>query len=193
MRSMNLMQVRKVLEHFKFAPRVSNMALRQYCERMKFEDVLGEGDYMDNLFQFQHDQRVIAILPKLFTLVATYQYPQDYISDKAKAEIKEHNGDIEWKIAKLLEDEGIVYKEIDIITENLGDTIKGILTSGGNRLNNMCTTVLADLGRKKFGEALVVSDMAVYYREIAQELGQNIHPDFAATEEAVETVKDVVD
>lgn len=165
-----------VLKAFNYAPKVSNMALKQFCERSGYGDyIIGEGEYQDYLFQYQHDVRVGVIVPQVLAILSKYQYQPDFIGEAEAKRIRTHNDDLEWEIAKVCEDAGIVYKEIDTVVKNISQVLSSIVDNAGNRMNNMASVVLATLAKDKFGEQLALSDLGTFYRERADELGIKLH------------------
>ena len=156
-------EILDLLKNFNFHPRVSNAVLKSYCDR-KGIDFLAEGEYQDHLFQYEHDQRAIELVPKILAKVAEYQYVPDYVSDKKKKEIKEANEKIQYDIAKICEDGGIFYREVDVLTKNLAGEVAQTIENAGTRINNMCSLVISVVAQEKFGDGLKVSDLAKFHR-----------------------------
>jgi len=165
MHSMKPTDIKKIFEHFNFAPKVSNTALKQYCERMKFDGVLTAGQYEDHLFQYQHDQRLKVVVPLILKALQGYEVVEDYISEKKRSALKKTNDSLEWEIATICEENGVVYREIDTVTESLAQLLSQIVTNAGNRMNNVAATVLAEVAKDKFGEDLKLSALSAFYKE----------------------------
>jgi hypothetical protein len=182
-------QVRQIIDHFKGAKSVPQKLLTEFCNLQKF-NVLSEGQYEDYVFQDEHDGRVASVLPKVFEVIAQWQYTPEFISISAKNAIREANDDLEWKLAKVLEEGGIVYKEVDIVTRNMAQAFSTVCENAGKRMNNMAAVVLSDLAKQKFGLELVMKDLAGYYRERAKELGIKLHKTQLSTEIKEETSQD---
>jgi hypothetical protein len=142
---------------------VSNAVLKSYCDRKKI-DFLSAGEYQDHLFQYQHDQRAIELVPKILAKVAEYQYIPDYISDKKKEEMRKANEALQYDIAKICEDGGIYYREVDVLTKNLAGEIGAVIETAGTRINNMCSLVISTVAQEKFGDGLKVADLAHFHR-----------------------------
>lgn len=159
-------EILDLMKNFSFHPKVSNAVLKTYCERKKI-DFLGEGEYEDHLFQYQHDERAKVIVPQIIEALADYQYPMEYVGDEKREEVKKHNEEIEYKIAKICEDGGIYYREIDVITKNLAEIVGSTIEAAGTRMNNMCALVISTAAQEKFGEGLKVTDLAEFHRERA--------------------------
>jgi len=168
---MKYIEIKKVLAHFKGKP-VNNKVLAEHCNLNHF-DLITEGAYEDYLFQQEHDERAQNILPLIFAELSKFQYVPTFISVDERRKMNEVNEDIEWKISKVLEDNGILYREIDLICKNLATAFQAIMENAGRRANNMCAVVLSTLAKEKFGDPLKLKDLALYYREKAKELGLN--------------------
>jgi|SRR3972149_11549162 len=170
---MKHLEIKKVLAHFKGKP-VNNNILTEYCNLYHL-DLITEGDYEDYLFQQEHDERVEKTLPLIFAELSQFRYVPTFINDDEKREMNEANEDIEWKISKVLEDNGILYREIDLISKNLATAFQAMMENAGRRANNMCAVVLSTLAKEKFGDPLKLKDLASYYGEKAKELGIKLH------------------
>ena len=166
---MKYIEIKKVLAHFKGKP-VNNKILAEHCNLNHF-DLITEGAYEDYLFQQEHDERAQNILPLIFAELSKFLYVPTFISVDERRKMNEANEDIEWKISKVLEDNGILYREIDLICKNLATAFQAIMENAGRRANNMCAIVLSTLAKEKFGDPLKLKDLALYYREKAKELG----------------------
>ena len=170
---MNPGQVKQILEHFKGKP-VTNNVLKEYCN-LKHFDIIVESQYDDAVFQQGHDERVAEVLPFIFAELAQYCDIPTYGSDSERKKIKEVNEDIEWKIAKVLEDHGVLKMEVKIMTGGLGDMFKNIMDNAGTRATNMADTVLNTIAKEKFGVPVALRPLGEYYRAKAKELGVKLH------------------
>ena len=170
---MKYLEIKKVLAHFKGKP-VNNKVLAEYCN-LKHFDLITEGAYEDYLFQQEHDERVENALPLIFAELSKFRYVPTFISDDERREMNEANEDIEGKMSKVLEDNGILYREIDLISKNLATAFQAIMENAGRRANNMCAVVLSTLAKEKFGDPLKLKDLASYYGVKAKELGIKLH------------------
>ena len=166
-------QIKEILEAFR-SNAVTQDVLKAFCERKHFE-LITTDQYSDYLFQQEHDERVQKVLAGIFTELSQFRYVPTFISDADKKKLNEANEDIEWKIAKILEENGVLYKEIDILTKNLANACQAIVENAGRRANNMCAVVLSTLAKEKFGDPLSLKPLAEYYREKAKELGIELH------------------
>lgn len=166
-------EIKEIVEHFRGTP-VTNNSLAEFCNLKHFE-LITESQYADYLFQQEHDERVSNVLGGIFEELSHFRYIPTFISDAEKKKLNEANEDIEWKIAKILEDNGVLYKEIDILTKNLANACQAIVENAGRRANNMCAVVLSTLAKEKFGDPLSLKPLAEYYRVKAKELGIELH------------------
>ena len=166
-------QIKNILARFRGKP-VTNNILAEYCNLNKF-DLVVESQYEDYLFQQEHDERAQRALAGIFAELSHFRYVPTFISDTEKRALNEANEDIEWKIAKVLEDNGVLYKEIDLLTKNLGGALQAVIENAGRRANNMCAVVLSTLAKEKLGDPLSLTTISAYYREKAKELGIKLH------------------
>lgn len=166
-------QIKKILEHFK-GKTVNNKILKEYCN-LNHLDLITESQYEDYVFQQEHDDRATKTLAGIFAELSQFKYIPTFLSESEKKKINEANEDIEWKIAKVLEDNGILYKEIDLLTKNLANAFQAIMENAGRRANNMCAVVLSTLAKDKFGDPLSLKSLGGFYRAKAKELGIKLH------------------
>ena len=166
-------QIKAILEHFKGKP-VNNNVLKEYCNLKHFDVIVGS-QYDDAVFQQGHDERLAEVLPFIFAELSQYRDIPTYGSDSDRKNIKEANEDIEWKIAKVLEDHGVLKMEVKIITGGLGDIFKNIMDNAGTRATNMADTVLNTIAKEKFGDPVALRPLGEYYRTKAKDLGVKLH------------------
>lgn len=165
------LQVLDVLTNFNFHPKVSGMVLRAYCERKGYEP-LSENDYRDHLFQYQHDQRAKAIIPKIIELLAQYQYPEDYINSTKKEEIRKNNDALEQEIARICAENGVVWREVDSLLKEFGEVMNAMMTNTANRINNMCSRVVSTIAQDQFGEEMPVKSLEDWHEERVNQFAQ---------------------
>ena len=171
---MNFAHIGAILAFFKDKP-VTQDLLKAFCERSQFE-VITLGQYEEFRGQQEHDERVMAMLPDIFEELSAFRHVPEYITDKEKTAIRASNDDIEWKIAKIVEDSGIPYgKEIDVVFRNLANALQGIATNAGTRMNNMCASSLSAIAKQKFGEKITVAQLGTFYR--TEVLKQQVLPE----------------
>jgi hypothetical protein len=159
-------EILDIFKRFNFHPKVSNSVLKSYCDRMGYE-FLSEGEYQDHMYQYYHDERAKVIIPLILQALQKYQYVPDYIGESKKRELREQNDAIEVEIAKICSDNGIQYREIDVMVKNFAGTIGHLIENAATRMNNMCGVVIATVAGEKFGESLVVKDLEKYHDEVA--------------------------
>jgi hypothetical protein len=157
------LQIADILAHFNYHPKVSNKALEQYCTRKNFT-FIAETDYEDHLFQYQHDQRALKIVPEVMKALLDYQYIPDYISKAKQQELKAKNEQIEMAITHICEENGLHYREVDVLIKNLASSVGAVITNASNRLNNMCALAISGVAKERFGKELKVKDLAEYLR-----------------------------
>lgn len=158
------------IEHYKGIP-VTQDALTEYCN-LNHIGVINVDTYGDFLYQYNHDKRMGSLVPKIMQVLTKLQPLPELIDEAARSKIATANEDLSVEVCKLMEDEGILYQEIDLISENLGSMIKAVLASAGVRANNMCSTMLAHTAREKYGDPLSVKVLGEAFREIASAKGK---------------------
>lgn len=162
-------EIVECIEHFKGMP-VTNTVLQEYCN-LNHIGAITEGTYQDFVFQYNHDRRMEILIPKIMAALSKYQSVPELIEDSKRTAIIEANDHIGVDICKLMEDEGILYQEIDLVAETFGGILKSILTDAGKRANNMAATMLAHTAREKYGDPLTLKVLGEAYRSIAKEKG----------------------
>ena len=128
--------------------------------------VITPGEYKDWLFAYQHERRVKAVLPLIVEQIAKWNYTNGVITDDERRELVKKNTEIELRICEIMEDYGVLYQEISLMTEELGDCFKSILLNAGNRMNNMCAEIMAKITQDKFGKPLALKPLAEAHREL---------------------------
>jgi hypothetical protein len=166
------LEILDIMQNFNFHKKVSSRVLQSYCDRKGYE-FLGAGDYEDHVYQYEHDQRAKAIIPLVLAELQKFQYVEDYIGESKKEKVKEENGQIEFAIAKICEDHGLQYREIDVLIKNFGEEMNAITNNASTRMNNMCAIVISDVAQQKFGEVLTVKDLGDYHRKASGYKGED--------------------
>lgn len=162
-------EILEILQNFNFHPRVANSVLKSFCERKGYE-FLSEGEYQDHLYQYQHDQRAMVIIPLILAAIQKYQYIPDYIGDAKKKEMKASNEAIEVEIARLCAENGIQYREIDVLTKNFAQELGSTIENAGTRMNNLCSLVVASIAQDVIGTDMLVKTMEEWHDNRAREL-----------------------
>lgn len=153
------------VEHFKGVP-VTDKVLTEYCN-LNHIGFISAGVYSDFLAQYNHDKRMESFVPKALAIIAKYQSIPELASETTRKKLLDENEQLETDICKLMEDEGILYQELDIVAQNLGASLQAIMTGAGKRANNMCATMLAHTAREKYGDPLTLKVLGENYRAIA--------------------------
>jgi hypothetical protein len=104
------------------------------------------------------------VLPSILAELATFRYVPELIGDAERKEIQQANGEIEKRIAAILEENSIEYREIELVTKNLGGALLAIMENVGTRANNACAGALSKLATETFGEPLTLKKLADYAR-----------------------------
>lgn len=173
-------EVRQILDHFGGVPKVENDIIQEYCLRMGFEPITAT-DYEDYLYQDSHDKRFAASLPKVMAILSRLQSLPEYTAPGEREKVIAANDQLEIDICKLLEDEGILYTEIDAFVGQLGGNLKQMMMDVGQRINNAAGQVFTHDARKAYGDPLTVKALGEAHRAIAT--GAVKEGDTPATEE----------
>lgn len=158
----NPKEIRAIIEHF-LGKEVSNEALKSFCERSGYA-VIGEGEYSDWLFAYEHDERFKKVMPSIMAALSKWQYPSDFLSETDAVKVSRGNEDVETEICDIMEKGGILYQEIDLVTKNLGEALHALLVNAGTRSSNMCAAVFAHVTKAKYGKTLPLSVLAEVHR-----------------------------
>lgn len=158
------------VEHFKGMP-VTQEVLIEYCN-LNHIGVIGLGVYSDIVAQYNHDRRMDALVPRIMAVLAKYKSVPELLEQAQRVAVIDQNEELEVEICTLMEEEGVLYTEIELVTENLGSYLKAVLSGAGKRANNMAATMLAHTAKEKYGDPLVLKTLGEAYREIAKDRGR---------------------
>ena len=171
---------RKALaEHFE-GKEFNDKLVAEFCINHKLP-LTDAGSVEDFIYQKQYDERMNTVVSLVLAEVAKYKYNSEYITDQERKEIMEFNEQITINIAKILEDNGIEYRECGFLNFVAGEVNK-LLASSLTRVSNMCATVLAEMAMEKLGDPLTIKHLAKERAQIA---------DRKAKKEKTETPKEV--
>lgn len=152
----NMEEVRAILAHFASTNiPVTNDLLLEYCNLQKFTPI-SAGVYSDYLFAQGHDARLDGLLPDLLALLAKIRNIPELSSDAEAQAIATTNEDIQEQIAFLMEDKGILYQDVELVTKGLGDVLKRALDGVGRAINNNAAKALMAAAVEKYGDPLTL-------------------------------------
>lgn len=129
-----------------------------FCKRHKMP-MTDAGSVEDFIYQQEYDDRMNVVLPLVLKALAKLQYAGEYISETTRKQISEDNDDISREIAQILEDNGILYREMSLLQSLAGDVAK-LFSTAERRVSNMCATVLAEMAQEKLGDPLSIKVLA---------------------------------
>lgn len=155
-------ELKEIVEFFRGKP-VTNDALKAFCDRKKFMPIL-VGEYEDYLFQYEHDLRLATALPEILALLTKFRIVPELEKESVKKKIIKDNDDLSAEVAGVLENHGIVYREVDLLTRHIGGALDKIMQLANTRASNMCSAVMVDLAEEKFGKVLTIKAFAEAYR-----------------------------
>lgn len=156
------LQIKDIVQTFR-GKVVNAKLLKEYCDRHQFE-LVTEGEFQDFLFQQEHDERVQKCLPAILAELSKFQQPGEWIGDDEREKINEQNEIIAVNICAILEDNGVLYNEIEILTKNIGNALQAIMEGAGRRASNMCAATFTHITKAKFDDPLTVKKLADYHR-----------------------------
>lgn len=157
------------VEHYKGVP-VTQDALTEYCN-LNHIGVISVGVYSDILYQYNHDKRMDSLVPKIMQILTAYKSIPELLDQADRKKLSDANEQLSVDICKLMEDEGILYEEIDLVTANLGSYLKAILDDAGKRANNMASTMLFHTATEKFGKPMTLKSLGEAFRGVASAKG----------------------
>ncbi len=154
----NPKEMKKIIEGFR-GKKVSNILLKGFGERHGLP-VIGEEEYSDWLFAYEHDERLRNVLPQVMAALAKWTYPGGFLDETDTKEISAKNKAVELEICEIMCKGGVLYQEIDMLTKNVGEALHGLLVNAGVRSSNMCAAVFAHTTKEKYGHTLPLSVLA---------------------------------
>jgi hypothetical protein len=156
---------RKLLaEHF-VGKTFNDKIVYDFCTRNKIA-VTDAGSVEDFIYQNEYDTRLKTITPLILTELAKFQVSGEYDTPERQKEVLESNDSIAEKIARVLEDNGVLYREIEVLP-TIGADLSQILTNAEGLSSRMCANVLAEMGQEKLGNPLTIKALADERAQIA--------------------------
>ncbi len=143
-----------------------------FCKRKKIA-VTDAGSVEDFIYAVDYDNRMTILLPLITAELTKLEYAGEYVSDSERKRIGDANDDISKNIAQILEDNGMWYRETNLLQSLAGD-IAEIFATAERRINNMGATVLAEIAQEKLGDPLTLKAMAVERANIADRKAKKI-------------------
>ena len=138
--------------------KMTDKMVADFCTRYKIP-LTSAGNIEDFIYQQEYDERMEIVLPLILQALAKLQYAGEYISDLKRKDISDDNDDISREIAQILEDNGILYREMSLLKSLAGDVAQ-LFSTAERRVGNMCATVLAEMAQEKLGTPLTIKVLA---------------------------------
>lgn len=163
---------RKVLaEHF--AGRVFNdKIVFEFCKRNKIA-VTDAGSVEDFIYQANYDKRMKKVIPLILAEISTYKVSGEYDKDEVKKSILNFNNDISERIARVIENNDVLFREMDLLKALAGD-ISQLLQNAEGLSSRMCANVLAEMAQEKLGDPLTIKSLANERAQIADRKAKKI-------------------
>lgn len=158
------MELKALVEHFRKLPVAPTAeTLDEYCKRTGIEPI-GVGDYSDWKYQVEHDERVTRTLPRIMAVLSKLQNAPELESQAVRDAIHKANDQLEVEICAIIEEEGILYSEVDLVTGLLGGNLKQMLDAVATRIGNAAGRVLTDTAKERYGDPLTVKALGEAHR-----------------------------
>ena len=71
-------EIKRIVEHFR-GKAISQNVLTEYCNLTKVEPIV-VGDYKDYLYQVEHDDKILALVPRILKELQAIQYVPEFAS-----------------------------------------------------------------------------------------------------------------
>lgn len=157
-------EIKMMLDHFgEDVP--SNEDLQDFCKGNKIKPITS-GEYEDFLVQKEHDRRIQPVLPKVLKLLGKMKMASMFDDDETQEKIKQHNSDLEIKIAEELE--ALRYNDIEPFMGQLIQWVNNVLQNGKNRAENAAMQSIYLVAQDKFGKYLEMKDLINYAKQYDQ-------------------------
>lgn len=156
-------QMRAIVERFHNMPSTPD-AIAEFCNLHKLP-VITPGELEDWTFAYEHEQRIITIIPLVCAELAKFRYNRGLYTDAQMREISKENEKLTTRICEILEDNGVIYQEIELMTKTLGSTFQSALDSVGTRLENTSLRVMVEDAKEKYGVWLPIKVLAEEHRK----------------------------
>lgn len=138
--------------------KITDKMVVDFCTRLKIP-LTDAGGVEDFIYQQEYDERMDTVLPLVLQALAKLKYAGEYISDTKRKQIANDNDDISREIAQILEDNGVLYRELSLLQSLAGDVAQ-LFANAERRASNMCATVLAEMAQEKLGNPLTIKVLA---------------------------------
>lgn len=161
-----LEEVLKALDHFKDTNNLTNEDLAKFCEENGITRVMTIGELEDTKVQKQFDEQMKSLLPKILAVVSNIKYVSDYITEEERAELDEHNKQLEQEILEIVLNSGIDYKFVETAKILANNYIDNAITGAFQMAHNMSLNVLLHLAKEKFGGLFNLSHTQSYINSL---------------------------
>lgn len=126
-----------IIEHFRHSPLpVTADTLKAYCDLKKYK-VMVPSQYEDFLFSIEHNEKKEKVLAAIVKLMLGVKITPEVGTDKQKEAVLEANYAIEREILEVVKNEGVLFREADLMLDSIASAFTSIFTGTRNRINNM--------------------------------------------------------
>lgn len=155
--------MREIVQHF-HGQLVSPDLIAEFCNLNHFP-VITPNELEDWTFAWEHEQRVITVIPLVAAELAKWRFNRGLNTEEEMKVITTSNEAVETRIAEILEENGLIYQEIDLFTKMLGNSFMSLLDRVGTRLENMSLSVMIDDAKAKYGKEMPLKVLAEEHRK----------------------------
>lgn len=158
-------EMAKIVEHFKGKPRTQN-AIIEYCNLNKFEYIPTVEDLEDLEFQVEHDEKMVSMFKQILAELQKMEYVPMLLSKGEKKKLVDANDEVRVNITKIFENNGVSFKMIDKVANELGGMIAKTVESAGTTAFNKAMDVLMHIARAHFGGDFTMKHARDYAIEV---------------------------
>lgn len=155
--------MREIVKHFLGKPYTGN-AIAEFCN-LNHYPAITPGELEDWTFAWEHEQRIVRVIPRVCAELAKWRFNRGLNTPEEMKAIEKENDEVELRICEILEEEGLIYQEIDLFSKMLGNSFMALLDRVGTRLENMTLSIMTDDAKQKYGKTLPLAVLAAAHRE----------------------------
>ena len=144
-------KIAALLDLFRGKP-VTQDALTAYCNRMKFDHPITMGEYQDYLFADAADEKKLRIFSRFLETMQKLKIIPELATSAQMRKIQEGNMAAERELMEVLKDEGVLFREYDLITSNYKALFDSMFQGLNNRIKNGAMRTMVVITSKEIGE-----------------------------------------
>lgn len=161
-------QIERLVKRFE-GQAITQDAINEYCKVNGIDPVVPRGELLDYKEQVDHDKIVGGLFPKILAELQNLAYVPEFASEKVRKDIETKNDEVRVNITKLFEEEGIKYRYVSNLSEELGNMVGNAVTSAGTTAFNKALAVMLRIAQDKFGGEFTMKHARDYSEKIIKE------------------------